>query len=136
MPASATDLPNKICVAATDNRDNLASFSNFGVKNVDLAAPGVAILSTVPVATTIFSDNFETAIAGRWVTNDAGQAPAGAPRWGLTTEAAASPTHGITDSPNVNYANNQNNWIRNATGFDFRNARWLPGERTLRPAHG
>jgi subtilisin family serine protease len=39
VPAGATDLPNKICVAATDNQDNLASFSNFGVKNVDLAAP-------------------------------------------------------------------------------------------------
>lgn len=120
VPASATDLPNKICVAATDNQDNLATFSNFGVKNVDVAAPGVQILSTVPVATTLFSDNFEGGIA-RWVTNDAGQLPAPAPRWGLTTEAAASPTHGVTDSPNANYANNQNNWIRNAAGFDFRN---------------
>jgi subtilisin family serine protease len=120
VPASATDLPNKICVAATDNRDNLASFSNFGVKNVDLAAPGVAILSTVPVASTLFSDNFETAIAGRWVTNDAGQKPA-APRWSQTSEFAFSPTRSITDSAGANYVNNQNNWIRNASGLDFRN---------------
>jgi subtilisin family serine protease len=35
-------------VAATDDRDTLASFSNFGASSVDLAAPGVNILSTLP----------------------------------------------------------------------------------------
>jgi len=39
---------NEICVAATDSHDNLASFSNYGATSVDLAAPGVNILSTVP----------------------------------------------------------------------------------------
>jgi subtilisin family serine protease len=42
------DLPNVICVAATDNRDALASFSNFSDVSVDLAAPGVDIGSSVP----------------------------------------------------------------------------------------
>ena len=37
-----------ISVAATDSGDQLAEFSNFGRRNVDLAAPGVNILSTVP----------------------------------------------------------------------------------------
>jgi subtilisin family serine protease len=37
--------PNVIAVAATDNTDQLASFSNFG-SSVHLAAPGVYILST------------------------------------------------------------------------------------------
>lgn len=41
------DVDNVIAVAATDNNDILAYFSNYGVKNVDLAAPGVSILSTV-----------------------------------------------------------------------------------------
>lgn len=41
----AYDLPNVICVAATDERDALASFSNFGAAAVDLGAPGVQILS-------------------------------------------------------------------------------------------
>lgn len=45
-PASF-DLPNVISVAAVDNKGKLASFSNYGV-NVDIAAPGVGILSTVP----------------------------------------------------------------------------------------
>ncbi len=42
------DLPNVISVAATDRNDRLADFSNIGAANVDLAAPGVEILSTVP----------------------------------------------------------------------------------------
>lgn len=37
---------NVISVAATDNNDALASFSNFGATRVDLAAPGVNIAST------------------------------------------------------------------------------------------
>jgi subtilisin family serine protease len=40
--------PNIVCVAATTRGDVLASFSNYGVTSVDLAAPGVAILSTKP----------------------------------------------------------------------------------------
>ncbi len=42
------DLPNIIAVAATDADDQLADFSNFGKKSVDIAAPGAGILSTVP----------------------------------------------------------------------------------------
>lgn len=43
--------PNVLCVAATDHNDNKASFSNYGAVNVDLGAPGVSILSTVPTDT-------------------------------------------------------------------------------------
>ncbi len=45
---SSYDLPNSIAVAATDRNDQLASFSSYGATSVDLAAPGVDILSTVP----------------------------------------------------------------------------------------
>ncbi len=38
---------NEIAVAATDQTDSLASFSNFGPNSVDLGAPGTNILSTV-----------------------------------------------------------------------------------------
>ncbi|MBM4092639.1 MAG: hypothetical protein FJ276_24965, partial [Planctomycetes bacterium] len=41
------NLPGIIAVAATDNRDQMASFSNYGATTVDLGAPGVQILSTV-----------------------------------------------------------------------------------------
>jgi thermitase len=42
------DLANVICVAASGHDDALASFSNYGTANVDLAAPGVDIASTWP----------------------------------------------------------------------------------------
>ncbi|MBA4116278.1 MAG: S8 family serine peptidase, partial [Rubrobacter sp.] len=45
---SSYNSPNIISVAATNNRDALASFSNYGFSSVDVAAPGVGILSTVP----------------------------------------------------------------------------------------
>ena len=45
-PASY-ELDNVIAVAATDNRDQLASFSNYGHSKVHVAAPGVKILSTI-----------------------------------------------------------------------------------------
>jgi thermitase len=41
-------LPNVVSVAASGDTDRLASFSNFGATSVDLAAPGVGILSTLP----------------------------------------------------------------------------------------
>src|SRR6476469_1027622 len=42
------DLPNVLSVAASDNSDQLASFSDYGAGTVDLAAPGVNIVSTWP----------------------------------------------------------------------------------------
>jgi subtilisin family serine protease len=48
MYPAAYDCTNIISVAATDNNDGLAYFSNYGVVSVDLGAPGVGILSTVP----------------------------------------------------------------------------------------
>ncbi len=41
-------LDNVVSVAATDNNDLIASFSNYGAVSVDLSAPGVNILSTLP----------------------------------------------------------------------------------------
>ena len=46
-PASY-DSPNIISVGAHDHRGATASFSHYGKKSVDLFAPGVNILSTVP----------------------------------------------------------------------------------------
>lgn len=46
-PASY-DVPNVVSVMATDRNDGKAGFSHFGATTVDLGAPGVDILSTVP----------------------------------------------------------------------------------------
>jgi len=45
FPGSYT-LPNIISIAATDDNDQLADFSNFGRRSADLAAPGTGIWST------------------------------------------------------------------------------------------
>ncbi|MBV7328952.1 S8 family serine peptidase [Chloroflexi bacterium TSY] len=45
---AAFDLDHILSIAATDHDDLYASFSNYGPTWVDLAAPGVAIISTVP----------------------------------------------------------------------------------------
>jgi subtilisin family serine protease len=42
-------LSNMIVVAASDQNDALASFSNYGASTVDLAAPGVDIFSLLPM---------------------------------------------------------------------------------------
>ena len=45
---SSYELDNVLAVAATDNKDYLASFSCYGEEGVDLGAPGVKILSSTP----------------------------------------------------------------------------------------
>ncbi len=46
-PASY-DLPNIVSVAAIDQQQKKATFSNYGVSRVDIGAPGVGIWSTTP----------------------------------------------------------------------------------------
>lgn len=41
------NIPGVISVAATDNNDALASFSNYGAQSVDLGAPGDNVLTTI-----------------------------------------------------------------------------------------
>ena len=47
LPASF-DLPNIMSVAAVDDTGGLSWFSNYGRRTVDIAAPGEAILSSLP----------------------------------------------------------------------------------------
>jgi len=69
-PAAYTTAPNLLTVAATDNRDGIASFSAFGLKSVHAGAPGVSILTTSPngqystVSGTSFSAPIASGIAG------------------------------------------------------------------------
>jgi subtilisin family serine protease len=64
-------LPNMIVVAATDQNDSLASFSDFGATTVDLAAPGVNIYSALPVsqaATTSYVQRASTTFSATQLT--------------------------------------------------------------------
>lgn len=47
-PAQLKGFANLIVVASSDRHDDPSIFTNFGVKTVHLAAPGTAILSTIP----------------------------------------------------------------------------------------
>lgn len=48
MYPAALDTPNNLTVAATSDSDSKASFSNYSTALVQVAAPGVGIVSTVP----------------------------------------------------------------------------------------
>lgn len=58
-PADYT-LSNIISVAATNQTDGLASFSNYGTTSVDVGAPGVSIYSTFSLETTLLNETFQS----------------------------------------------------------------------------
>lgn len=61
---AAYDLPNIVSVAASSSTDALSYYSNYGAISVDLAAPGDAVLSTLPTtAVTDASVRVNTATA-------------------------------------------------------------------------
>jgi subtilisin family serine protease len=87
-PASY-DLPNIIAVAATDQNDNLACFSNYGQNSVHVAAPGTNIYSTKPGRQTVFSDNFDNGDISDWTVDIP---------WALSTNAYSG-SHSLTFVP-------------------------------------
>jgi subtilisin family serine protease len=58
-PPAPAAIDNIVCVAATDQADDLASFSDWGATSVDIGAPGTETLSTYPFVTP-FADTFST----------------------------------------------------------------------------
>lgn len=107
--AAPDDLPNVICVAATDRNDRLASFSNYG-RSVDLAAPGVDIESTWPAYDTLALDSFEGGL-GSW-----------APATSSGVSFGVSPVHAngsfsVTDSPAGNYADRTDSRLVGLSSF-------------------
>jgi subtilisin family serine protease len=89
---SAVD--NVICVAATDQADQLADFSDWGAGSVDVGAPGTETLSTFPVLTPSVVDDFEVNdFSSKWETTaGAGMGRAAAGDGPLTSS-------GMNDSP-------------------------------------
>jgi len=103
--------PNVICVAATDNRDELAGFSNFGATSVDLAAPGVDVRSTAAagVDRELFFEGFEEDLDGRW--QRGGNAGDFESAWDRVAAPVASGDWSIADSPAGDYEPDIHAWI-------------------------
>ncbi|MDD3927479.1 MAG: S8 family serine peptidase, partial [bacterium] len=105
-PASY-NLTNIVSVAATDNSDILAYFSNYGMTTVDLAAPGVDILSTLPSfgggyepgsGSDVFFDNVEDGSNG-WMSEGTNNL------WAPSRVSYHSALYAWSDSPGGNYGN-------------------------------
>ena len=96
-------LANVIAVAATDQDDQLATFSNFGATTIQVAAPGVTINSTTPTSniTTVLFHNFDSGptVIG-YVFGGTNST------WGFTNSTSFSQPNSLTDSPTGSYQNN------------------------------
>jgi thermitase len=101
--ASPDNLQNVICVAATDQNDALAGFSNYGA-SVDLAAPGVGVTSTWPAYDTLATDGFEDPFV-YWATST----PSGTPFGRSTTRVNG--VYSVADSPSGNYLPGTDTWL-------------------------
>jgi thermitase len=108
----AFDGANILCVAATASDDSLPAWSNYGASTVDLAAPGVGILSTSALFAPLV-DTFDGSTLAGWGTG-------GTSSWGRTTATRVSGPYSITDSPAGNYQNNASSWIRRLQPVDLR----------------
>jgi subtilisin family serine protease len=106
--------PNVICVAASDRADRLASFSNYGARSVDIAAPGVDIASTLPAYTApIFSEGFENDISATWMTG-------GTPNsWARTAAISNTGSYSLSDSPGATYLDATDNFAGPAGAFSL-----------------
>ena len=113
-------LPNVICVAASDRDDNLAGWSNWSERTVDLAAPGVDIATLAPPNRWIRIDDFESELGERWVTGGTGVAWS---RSETVPEWSGGGSWMLDDSAGQPYANNSDSWIAmtgtvDLTGYD------------------
>ncbi len=105
---------NLICVAASNQRDKLTSFSNYGPIAVDLAAPGQNVLGAFPGKAISFDLNefFDQPLGER--IRRAGRKD----RWGLTQKLGGA----LTDSPKGDYRNNTSSSVT-TRGIDLRQRR-------------
>ena len=113
--------PNIVCVAASDSSDRLADFSDYGARSVDLAAPGVSILSSYlkwGSKQSLFTDGFETApLSDNWTTGGTPNA------WGRDFVYRHSGSWSVSDSNQGQYANNTDNWLRLSRPIDLTGRR-------------
>ncbi len=89
-----------ICVAASDETDGRAPYSNYGATSVDIAAPGNDIFSASPAWDFVGQlESFEDpGFGARWALPTT---TAGGPLWGRTDDFKSAATFSLADSPPV-----------------------------------
>ena len=109
-PSSYTST-NIIAVTSTNHSDGFGGH-NYGATSVDIGAPGIGILSTIPISLnpTIFYDDMESG-SGNWTTGGTNNS------WGITTdnEFITDPTYQNSsnfwsDSPSADYPGSPSSW--------------------------
>jgi thermitase len=113
-PTTPCTLPgaNLICVAAVNQAGSRASFSNYGMSTVDVAAPGTSILSAKTDYGAVFSDGFEGGL-GAWEAFD----------WATTSTWSASGTQSVTDSPGDDYVSDADSELSTSVPLDMTSRR-------------
>ena len=121
-PASY-DLPNIISVAATNELDELSSYSNHGLQSVDVAAPGGRssagrnIFSTTPPERVpLFSEDFESGL-NQWVRSGIYEEWSIGYNWLFCSNVARDSIYG--------YHENELSYLRMANPVDDTNCRGL-----------
>jgi subtilisin family serine protease len=120
-------IDNIVCVAASDQADELADFSDYGASSVDLAAPGTETLSAYQAIASRYSESFT---ANDFATNWSTTAANG---FGRDDDGPLT-SFGMTDSPGVAPAASATYQSTLTTGFTVP-AGWgscrLSGQRFL-----
>lgn len=115
---AAYNLSNILSVGASDHNDARASFSNYGASRVDLFAPGVQILSSVPSGYGLAPDAHYDVVYGTdfsslsgWTTSDYSIKP-----WGLSTTSYTSSPSSVA---HLGYSDNENAWLDQSTTLNL-----------------
>jgi subtilisin family serine protease len=104
-PASY-DSPNIISVAASDQRGQLAWFSNYGTVSTDVAAPGTRIYSLDNSRRTLWSDDFNDVDLDGWTTGGSND------KWEIAAPAGTSIANALATSPDGQNVNDANTWAQ------------------------
>jgi subtilisin family serine protease len=111
-------LPNVLCVAATTQTDQLASFSNFGSTQVHLGAPGVGTVSA-DIFSSAYRNEFTSAadFSGQWTTETISGVT-----WARTTGASFTTPASISDSEpfGTSYQPNTDTRVRTTNPIDLQ----------------
>lgn len=102
---------NVICVAASGPLDDFQEFSHFGPGNVDIAAPGINVLSTQPYSVPMKTQIFDYPFGDQWITGGMNN------EW--TREAPAQYGYFILSDGPGPYEPNTDSWVQYADPIDL-----------------